>query len=83
MATGRAPPPHDVLPAPLAVRCDVPLFVTDGAEHVGERQDVTAAQHVERLSWDDVISAIMSGDVRDGLSLTALLWVLAFEREQR
>ena len=59
------------------------LFVTDGAEHVGERQDVTAAQRVEWLSWDDVISAIRSGDVRDGLSLTALLWVLAFEREQR
>ena len=59
------------------------LFVTDRAEQVGEREDVTAAQRVEWLSWDDVVSAIRSGDVRDGLSLTALLWVLAFERGQR
>jgi hypothetical protein len=44
---------------------------------------MTAAQRVEWLSWDDVVSAIRSGDVRDGLSLTALLWVLAFERGQR
>ena len=55
------------------------LFVADGAEHVGERQDLTAADRVEWQSWDDVVGAVRSGDVRDGLSLTALLWVLTFE----
>ena len=58
------------------------LFLTDRADQVGERQDLTAAQRVEWVSWDDVVAAIPSGEVRDGLSLTALLWVLVFERHQ-
>ena len=32
------------------------LFLTDGADQVGERQDLTAAQRVEWVSWDDVIA---------------------------
>ena len=58
------------------------LFLTDRADQAGERQDVTAAQRVEWVPWDDVVAAVRSGEVRDGLSLTALLWVLAFERPQ-
>jgi len=58
------------------------LFLTDHADQVGERQDHTAAQRVEWVSWDNVTAAIRSGEVHDGLSLTALLWVLAFERQQ-
>ena len=55
------------------------LFRADRAEQVGERQDLDAADRVEWLSWADVTAAIRSGHVLDGLSLTALLWVLAFE----
>lgn len=58
------------------------LFLADGADHVGERQDVNAAERVDWMAWEDVTAAIRAGQVGDGLTLTALLWIFAFERPQ-
>ena len=53
------------------------LFAADRAEHVGDPVDTDEAERVAWVPWDDVRSAIDAGQVGDGLSLTALLWVLA------
>jgi hypothetical protein len=53
------------------------LFAADAAEHVGAPADSDEAERVEWLTWTDVRAAIDAGQVGDGLSLTALLWVLA------
>jgi 8-oxo-dGTP pyrophosphatase MutT (NUDIX family) len=54
------------------------LFLADGATHVGEPDDWA---EVERVAWhrlDDVRRLLQEGQVNDGMSLTALLWYLAF-----
>ena len=53
------------------------LFAADRAEHVGDPHDTDEAERVEWVPWPDVVAAIDAGQVGDGLSLTALLWVLA------
>jgi len=53
------------------------LFAANGAEHRGEPTDAGESERVEWVALDDVRTAVFSGDVRDGLSLTALLWYLA------
>ena len=53
------------------------LFAADTAEHVGDPADTDEAERVEWVPWADVVAAIDAGQVGDGLSLTALLWVLA------
>ncbi len=52
------------------------LFVASGATHVGPPSDPSESERVEWLAVDDVRAAISAGEVRDGLSLTALLWWL-------
>ncbi len=56
------------------------LFAADRAEHVGAPSDTDEAERVEWVPWPDVVAAIDAGQVGDGLSLTALLWVLAHRR---
>jgi 8-oxo-dGTP pyrophosphatase MutT (NUDIX family) len=56
------------------------LFVADGAEHVGDPADPSESERVEWRSIDVVRDSIARGEVGDGLSLTALLWWLTFER---
>ena len=56
------------------------LFAADRATHVGAPADTDEAERVEWVSWADVVAAIDAGHVADGLSLTALLWVLAHRR---
>jgi len=56
------------------------LFAADGAEHVGEPHDTDEAERVEWVPWPDVVTAMRAGSIGDGLSLTALLWVLAADR---
>ena len=56
------------------------LFAADGAEHVGEPHDTDEAERVEWVPWPDIVAAMQSGMIGDGLSLTALLWILATER---
>ncbi len=53
------------------------LFAADTAEHVGDPTDTDEAERVAWVPWADVRAAIDAGQVGDGLSLTALLWVLA------
>jgi 8-oxo-dGTP pyrophosphatase MutT (NUDIX family) len=55
------------------------LLLADGAEHVGEPVD---AHEVERVAWfgvDELGELVRRGEVRNGLSLTALLWFLLYE----
>jgi 8-oxo-dGTP pyrophosphatase MutT (NUDIX family) len=54
------------------------LFVADGATHVGEPHDAFEAERVEWVPVDKVRRLVEEGQVQDGLSLTALLWFLAF-----
>ncbi len=54
------------------------VFVAAGATHVGEPTDVGESERVEWLPVDEVRKRIAGGEVTDGLSLTALLWALAF-----
>ena len=53
------------------------LYVTGSATFIGEPTDPYESDRIEWLSWPQIRTAIESGDVHDGLSLTALLWVLA------
>ena len=56
------------------------LFAADGAVHVGEPSDPSESERVEWVPIDELQAAIRTGQVGDGLSLTALLWWLTFER---
>jgi 8-oxo-dGDP phosphatase len=56
------------------------LFVADGATHVGEPSDPSESERIEWLPLDALRAAVAAGEVHDGLSLTALLWWLTFER---
>jgi 8-oxo-dGTP pyrophosphatase MutT (NUDIX family) len=55
------------------------LFVADEATYVGEPVDVFESEKVEWVPDARVRELITEGQVGDGLSLTALLWVFAFE----
>jgi 8-oxo-dGTP pyrophosphatase MutT (NUDIX family) len=54
------------------------LFHAEGATYVGDPTDWAEVERVAWLSLDDVRDAVATGQVVDGLSLTALLWFLAF-----
>lgn len=54
------------------------VFVAAGATHVGEPIDVGESERVGWLPVAEVRKRIAGGEVTDGLSLTALLWALAF-----
>src|SRR5262245_22341069 len=59
------------------------LFWADGAVHRGDPTDVSESERVELLSWGRLRDETRAGRVGDGLSLTALLWALAFEPATR
>lgn len=54
------------------------LFRATGAEYVGEPSDPTEAERVEWVSEAELRAAARSGQVGDGLSLTAVLYAMAF-----
>jgi 8-oxo-dGTP pyrophosphatase MutT (NUDIX family) len=54
------------------------LFVAAGATHLGDPTDPSEAERVEWVPVPAVLDAIEAGQVRDGLSLTALLWFTTF-----
>jgi 8-oxo-dGTP pyrophosphatase MutT (NUDIX family) len=54
------------------------LFLARGATHVGEPTDRAESERIEWVPLADVRRLVTSGEVPDGLTLTALLWVLAF-----
>jgi 8-oxo-dGTP pyrophosphatase MutT (NUDIX family) len=53
------------------------LFLATSATHVGDPADPDEAERVEWLSWGAIRSEIGAGRVRDGMSLTGLLYRLA------
>ena len=53
------------------------VYLAHEAEHVGAPTDPDEAERIEWLTWDDVGHEIRAGRVRDGLSLTGLLYRLA------
>lgn len=54
------------------------LFLATGADEVGEPSDPSESERVEWVSERQVRAVARSGGIADGLSLTAVLWVMAF-----
>lgn len=54
------------------------LFEAAGAEHIGDPTDPSESERVEWVPLHLLRAEIADGKVRDGLSLTALLWWLQF-----
>jgi 8-oxo-dGTP pyrophosphatase MutT (NUDIX family) len=54
------------------------VFVAEGATHEGDPSDIGESERVEWVPVGDVRRLIADGQLTDGLSLTALLWALAF-----
>jgi 8-oxo-dGDP phosphatase len=55
------------------------LYVADGADYVGEPVDRSESERIEWVSPPRVRTLVREGEVRDGLSLTALSLALLFE----
>jgi 8-oxo-dGTP pyrophosphatase MutT (NUDIX family) len=55
------------------------LFVADGATYVGEPTDPGEAERIEWVPVDDVRRIARDGEMPDGLSLTAVLYAIAFD----
>lgn len=55
------------------------VFQADSARHVGDPTDPSESERVAWVSPTDLRRAVRGEQIGDGLSLTALLWVLAFE----
>jgi 8-oxo-dGTP pyrophosphatase MutT (NUDIX family) len=54
------------------------IFLARGATYVGDPPDPSEADRIEWISIPDVRDAITRGDVKDGLSLTALCYAFNF-----
>ncbi len=54
------------------------IFVADGATHVGDPTDAGESERVEWISVSDLRRLVQAGQMLDGLSLTAILYALAF-----
>jgi 8-oxo-dGTP pyrophosphatase MutT (NUDIX family) len=54
------------------------LFLADGATEVGPPVDVHEAEQIAWVPVSRLTEAVRGGQVRDGLSLTAVCWCLAF-----
>jgi 8-oxo-dGTP pyrophosphatase MutT (NUDIX family) len=54
------------------------IFTSAGANHVGDPTDPGESETIEWVAVDDVRRMIADGEIYDGLSLTGLLWALAF-----
>ena len=53
------------------------VFLAPSATPVGGPTDPDEAERIEWLSWEAIRSEIRAGRIRDGLSLTGLLYRLA------
>ena len=56
------------------------MFLADGATHEGDPSDIGESERIEWVPVDDVRRLIAEAALTDGLSLTSLLWALAFAR---
>jgi len=54
------------------------IFVADGAAHVGEPSDPGESERVEWVTISDLRDLVQGAQMLDGLSLTAVLYALAF-----
>ena len=52
------------------------IFLADGAEHAGEPSDSSESDRVEWIEVSELPGLIKRGEIQDGYSLTALLWLL-------
>lgn len=57
------------------------IFLAEGAEHAGEPLDLSESDRVEWVAISDLPALIKQGQIRDGYSLTALLWLLQMGSE--
>ncbi len=55
------------------------LYLADGATYVGEPTDPGESERIEWVPVDEVRRIVKSGEMPDGLSLTATLYVLAHD----
>jgi len=55
------------------------IFVADGATYVGDPADAGESERVEWVSVADVRELVQNHQMLDGLSLTAVLYALAFD----
>jgi 8-oxo-dGTP pyrophosphatase MutT (NUDIX family) len=55
------------------------IFLADSATRVGEPTDPSESERVEWLAPEALRRAVQDEQIGDGLSVTALLWMLAFE----
>ena len=53
------------------------IFAATDAVYVSDPPDASESERIEWVSWAKLRTEITAGRVLDGLSLTALLWVLA------
>ena len=54
------------------------IILADGAEHIGEPSDASESDRVEWIALSELPGLIRRGEIQDGYSLTALLWLLHF-----
>ena len=54
------------------------LFAADGAEHVGAPEDARESSRIEWVPIARVAEIVRAGEIQDGMSLTGLLWWMAF-----
>lgn len=54
------------------------IFLADGATHVGEPSDPSESERVEWVAVADLRRIVQAGEMTDGLSLTGILYALAF-----
>ena len=54
------------------------LYLSDGATHVGDAVDAFEAERIEWVPIERVRAIVRDGEMPDGLSLTAVLYALAF-----
>ena len=57
------------------------LFAATGATFVGDPPDGSESERIEWVGLDRLRDEVRAGDVRDGLTLSALLWWFAFGRD--
>jgi 8-oxo-dGTP pyrophosphatase MutT (NUDIX family) len=64
--------------APMSGRCDqrTHVFVADGADHVGEPEDVHEAERIEWIPAARLPDLLRSGEICEGYTITALAWAL-------
>jgi 8-oxo-dGTP pyrophosphatase MutT (NUDIX family) len=54
------------------------IFVADGATHIGEPSDPGESERIEWVTISDLRQLVQAEQMLDGLSLTAVLYALAF-----